>query len=37
LGVSSTALVVTSGRVSYQGPPAPLLADDTLLRRAYLG
>ncbi|GAA1972565.1 ABC transporter ATP-binding protein [Microbacterium pumilum] len=37
LGVASTALVVTSGRVSYQGAPAPLLADETMLRRAYLG
>ena len=37
LGVASSALVVTSGRVSYQGAPADLLADEQLLRRAYLG
>jgi branched-chain amino acid transport system ATP-binding protein len=37
LGVASQALVVTSGRVSYQGPPAALLADETTLRDAYLG
>ena len=37
LGVASSAVVVTSGRVSYQGAPADLLADEQLLRRAYLG
>ena len=37
LKAASEALVVTSGRVSYQGSAAELLADDDLLRRAYLG
>jgi branched-chain amino acid transport system ATP-binding protein len=37
LGVASSALVVTGGRVSYQGTPADLLSDDGLLRKAYLG
>jgi len=37
LKAASEALVVTGGRVSYQGSAAELLADDELLRRAYLG
>jgi len=37
LKAASEALVVTSGRVSHQGSAAELLADDDLLRRAYLG
>lgn len=37
LGVASHALVVTGGRVSFQGKPAELLSDEGLLRKAYLG
>lgn len=37
LGVAAEALVVTSGRVSYHGRPEPLLADEGMLRGAYLG
>jgi branched-chain amino acid transport system ATP-binding protein len=37
LDAASHALVVTSGRVTYQGEPGPLAADDALLRQAYLG
>lgn len=37
LKAASDALVVTSGRVSYQGPASELLADQELLRTSYLG
>jgi len=37
LKAASDALVVSSGRVSYQGSASTLLADDELLRSAYLG
>jgi branched-chain amino acid transport system ATP-binding protein len=37
LGVATDAVVVTGGRVSFQGPAADLLADADLLRTAYLG
>jgi branched-chain amino acid transport system ATP-binding protein len=37
LGISTTALVLTSGRVSYSGPAGTLLEDAELLHRAYLG
>ncbi|WES62695.1 ATP-binding cassette domain-containing protein [Microbacter sp. GSS18] len=37
LGVAKSALVVTGGHVSYQGSPDELLADDAMLRQAYLG
>lgn len=37
LGVATTAVVLTGGRVSYQGDPAKLLADGELLRESYLG
>jgi branched-chain amino acid transport system ATP-binding protein len=37
LKVATDALVVSSGRVSYQGSASKLLADQDLLRTAYLG
>lgn len=37
LGAADTALVVTGGRVSYQGDPGALLSDGALMRDAYLG
>lgn len=37
LGISTDALVITSGRVSYAGPAARLLSDPDTLRKAYLG
>ncbi|GAA1917705.1 ABC transporter ATP-binding protein [Microbacterium aoyamense] len=37
LGVASSALVVTGGKVSFQGAPAELLSDEDRLRKAYLG
>ncbi|MDN4474004.1 ABC transporter ATP-binding protein [Demequina zhanjiangensis] len=37
LGVADDAVVVTSGRVSYQGEPQGLLSDEDLLKQAYLG
>ncbi|MGX1702177.1 ABC transporter ATP-binding protein [Microbacterium sp. NPDC055357] len=37
LGVASHAVVVTGGRVTYNGTPAALLEDSSLLREAYLG
>lgn len=37
LGISSDALVITSGRVTYTGPAARLLEDPDTLRKAYLG
>ena len=37
LKAATDALVVTSGHVSYEGPASKLLADETLLRSAYLG
>jgi len=36
LRVADDVLVVASGRVTYHGPPAALLADDALLQEAYL-
>lgn len=37
LGVADHAIVVTGGRVSYQGEPQGLLDDEELLKQAYLG
>lgn len=37
LGISTDALVVTSGRVGYSGPSQLLLDDPDTLRKAYLG
>lgn len=37
LGISSDALVVSNGRVSYHGDPQVLLADEETLNRAYMG
>lgn len=37
LGLASTALVVSSGRVTYQGDAASLKEHPEILRRAYLG
>ena len=37
LNAATDALVVSSGRVSYQGPARELLHDQDLLRDAYLG
>jgi branched-chain amino acid transport system ATP-binding protein len=37
LKIASDAMVITSGRVSYHGPAADLLADDTKLKTAYMG
>ncbi|MGQ2914683.1 ABC transporter ATP-binding protein [Microbacterium aurantiacum] len=37
LGIAKDAVVVANGRVSYQGSPAPLIADGDLLRSVYLG
>lgn len=37
LGIAQDALVVSSGRVSYSGPAAPLAGDEAKLRSAYLG
>ncbi|SDG80599.1 amino acid/amide ABC transporter ATP-binding protein 2, HAAT family [Microbacterium pygmaeum] len=37
LSMANHAVVVTGGRVSFQGAPAELLSDGDLLREAYLG
>lgn len=37
LGIAERALVVTSGRVTYEGPAAALVEDSRRLQRAYLG
>jgi len=37
LNIASDAMVISSGRVSYHGTPAELLADDEKLKQAYLG
>lgn len=37
LKIASDSMVITSGRVSYHGSAAALLADDNKLRQAYLG
>lgn len=37
LEAATDALVIASGRVSYQGPARALLGDEELLKRAYLG
>ena len=37
LKIASEALVVTSGHVTYQGPAAVLLEDESRLRSAYMG
>lgn len=37
LGISSDALVVSNGKVSYHGDPKVLLADEETLNQAYMG
>lgn len=37
LGIADEAMVISSGKVSYHGPAAALLADDATLKNAYLG
>ncbi|MGP6204684.1 ABC transporter ATP-binding protein [Microbacterium sp. F2] len=37
LAIADDAVVVANGRVSYQGAPEPLVADEEMLRKVYLG